>query len=150
MRRRMPSLKVELMKEAGRRTVLRFGLGVGALLLLGCEVSEEDASAPEAATPAPDTPAPSAPTAPTAPAPSPPAAPSAWVVNPPSFAVGGGGKFNLATTLPASVARGGLFDVSTSGARLPTGMTLTPAGILSVGTATVGSVAGVVFTYSSP
>ena len=140
------------MKKVGRRTVLRFGLGVGALVLLGCDVSQcetcevrgEDASEPPVATPAP-APAP----APT-PAPSPPAAPSAWVVNPPSFAVGSGTTFNLATTLPAGVARGGAFDVSTSGARLPTGMTLTPAGILSVGTATVGSVAGVVFTYSSP
>ena len=121
------------MKELGRRSVLRFGLGAGALLLLGCEVSEQDASA-SAATPAP----------------APPAASSAWVVNPPSFAVGSGAMFNLATTLPVGVARGGAFGVSTAGARLPTGMALTPAGILSVGTATVGSVAGVVFTYSSP
>jgi hypothetical protein len=137
-------------KEVGRRTVLRFGLGVGALALLGCDLSHcetcevrgEDASEPPVATPAP-APAPT-------PAPGPPAAPSAWVVDPPSFAVGSGSTFNLATTLPADVARGGLFDVSTSGARLPTGMTLTPAGILSVGTAAVGSVAGVIFTYSSP
>ena len=47
-------------------------------------------------------------------------------------------------------SRGGAFDVSPSGARLPAGMTLAPEGILSVGTAIVGSVAGVVFTYSSP
>lgn len=120
-----------LMKELGRRSILRFGLGAGALLLLGCDFSEQDASA-SAETPAP------------------PAASSAWVVNPPSFAVGSGATFNLATTLPVGVARGGAFGVSTSGARLPTGMGLTAAGILSVGTATVGSVAGVVFTYSSP
>ena len=114
------------MEEVGRRSVLRFGLGAGALLLLGCQVSEEETTAE--VTPAS----------------------SAWVVNPPSFAVGSGATFNLGTTLPAGVARGGAFGVSASGAKLPTGMGLTPAGTLSVGTATVGSVAGVIFTYSSP
>ena len=117
-----------------RRTVLRFGLGAGALVLLGCEVSEQDqaaltTSAPPAATPPP------------AAAPPPPAAApasDAWVVNPPSFAVGSGATFNLVTTLPAGVARGGAFGVSATGAPLPKGMTLTPAGILSVGTAVVG------------
>ena len=115
------------MKQVGRRTVLGFGLGAGALLILGCEVREQDspASADISATSA------------------------AWVVNPPSFAVGGGGTFNLSNTLPIGVTRGGQFGVSSSGAKLPTGMTLTPAGILSVGSASVGSVAGVVFTYSS-
>ena len=118
-----------------RRNVLGFGLASGALLLLGCDFSDQDASA--TAAPAPAAPPPSA------------AASSAWVVNPPTFAVGSNGTFNLSTTLPAGVARGGVFGVSASGAPLPTGMTLTPAGILSVGTAKVGSVAGVVFTYSS-
>lgn len=115
------------MKQVGRRTVLSFGVGAGALILLGCDVSEQ---AP--------------------PAESPPAASTAWVVNPPSLAVGSGATFNLATTLPAGVARGGAFGVSTAGANLPTGMTLTPAGILSVGAAIVGSVSGVVFTYATP
>jgi len=114
------------MKVVGRRTVLGVGLGAGALLLLGCDVSED------------------------APAASPPPASAAWVVNPPSFAVGSGSTFNLANTLPAGVTRGGTFGVSQSGARLPPGMALTPAGVLSVGTAAVGSVAGVVFTYATP
>jgi len=95
-------------------------------MLLGCNVSEQDASAA-----------------------APPPASPAWVVNPPSFAVGSSATFDLAATLPAGVARGGAFSVSSAGARLPAGMTLTPPGILSVGTATVGSVAGVVFTYAS-
>ena len=116
------------MKQLGRRTVLGFGLGAGALLLLGCEVGQQDASTSADM----------------------PAGPAAWVVNPPSFAVGGGGSFNLSSTLPIGVARGGVFGVSASGANLPTGMTLTSAGILSVGSASVGSVAGVVFTYASP
>ena len=132
-------MKVELMKEVGRRTVLCFGVASGALSLLGCDVSADDSSVESTPT---QTPTP-------APAPAAPAS-AAWVVNPPSFAVGSGATFNLATTLPASVARGGAFGISASGARLPAGMTLAPVGILSVGTATVGSVAGVVFTYSSP
>ena len=126
-----------------RRSVLGFGLGAGSLLLLGCDVSEQDASAtssPPAASPPAAAPPPAAP---------PPAASGAWVVNPPSFAVGSGAMFNLASTLPVGVARGGVFGVSPSGIPLPKGMTLTPAGILSVGTAIVGSVNGVVFTYSS-
>lgn len=122
-----------------RRSVLGFGLASGALVLLGCDVSEQDASA-TAAPPATVAPPPSAP---------PSAASSAWVVNPPSFAVGSNATFNLAATLPAGVARGGVFGVSGAAAPLPTGMTLTPAGVLSVGTAKVGSVTGVVFTYSS-
>ena len=134
-------MKVESMKEVGRRTVLCFGFASGALSLLGCDVSADDASVESTPTPTP-TPTP-------APAPAAPAS-AAWVVNPPSFAVGSGATFNLATTLPAGVARGGAFGISPSGARFPAGMTLTPVGILSVGTATVGSVAGVVFTYSSP
>jgi hypothetical protein len=125
------------MKEVGRRTVLCFGLASGALSLVGCGVSGDDGvSADASALPPAQTPA--------APA------SEAWVVNPPSFAVGSGATFNLAATLPAGVARGGAFGVSPSGAGLTAGMTLAPVGILSVGTATVGSVAGVVFTYSAP
>jgi hypothetical protein len=119
-----------------RRNVLGFGLASGTLLLLGCDFSDQDASA----TAAPPALAPAAP---------PPSPSSAWVVNPPTFAVGSNATFNLAATLPAGVTRGGVFGISSSGAPLPMGMTLTPAGILSVGTARVGSVNGVVFTYSS-
>lgn len=127
------------MKQVGRRTILGWGLGAGTLLLLGCDV-EPEAAAPEPAAPEP-----------AAPQPGPPAAASsAWVVNPPSFAVGSNATFNLANTLPAGVARGGAFGVSSAGATLPVGMTLTLAGILSVGSATIGSVAGVVFTYAIP
>jgi hypothetical protein len=61
--------------------------------------------------------------------------------------VGSGATFDLAATLPATVARGGSFGVDAAGARLPNGMLLTPDGKLSVGAATVGLVSGVVFTY---
>jgi hypothetical protein len=52
--------------------------------------------------------------------------------------------------LPSAVKRGGTFGIDASGARLPAGMTLTPAGLLSVGSASVGTIAGVVFTYDAP
>jgi hypothetical protein len=58
--------------------------------------------------------------------------------------------FDLAATLPAGVVRGGTFGVSTSGAALPSGMSLSASGILSVGSATAGPVVGVVFTYAEP
>lgn len=66
------------------------------------------------------------------------------------FAVGSGSSLDLASTLPTGVKRGGVFGIAASGAKLPAGMTLAPAGILSVGTATVGGVAGVIFTYAEP
>jgi len=57
--------------------------------------------------------------------------------------------FNLANTLPTGIARGGRFGLDSSGAPLPAGMSLTPAGILSVGSASIGTVTGVVFTYET-
>jgi hypothetical protein len=54
---------------------------------------------------------------------------------------------DLAATLPAGVARGGTFGVSSAGAPLPAGMTLSSAGILAIGNATAGEVVGVIFTY---
>jgi hypothetical protein len=71
-------------------------------------------------------------------------------VGPLQFAVGSGASLDLASTLPTGVKRGGDFGISSSGAVLPAGMSLTSAGILSVGTAIVGTVSGVVFTYSEP
>jgi hypothetical protein len=64
--------------------------------------------------------------------------------------VGSGATINLASTLPTGVVKGGTFGISSSGASLPTGMTLSPAGILAVGSATTGAVVGVIFTYAEP
>jgi len=72
-------------------------------------------------------------------------------VNPwPYFQAGSGATFDLSTTLPGSVVKGGTFGVSSSGPALPTGMTLSPAGILAVGNANVGQTVGVIFTYLEP
>jgi len=43
-----------------------------------------------------------------------------------------------------------VFGISPGGAALPSGVTLSPAGILSVANASVGAVVGVVFTYAEP
>ncbi|MCS6945905.1 MAG: hypothetical protein RMK97_10930 [Sutterellaceae bacterium] len=85
------------------------------------------------------------------PSPPPPAASHAWVINPwPYFVIGQVTTYDLAATLPPGVARGGTFGVDPNGERLPEGMTLSPAGILSLGSATVGQTTGVIFTYTEP
>ena len=61
--------------------------------------------------------------------------------------VGSGTSFDLGSTLPVGAKRGGSFGIDPAGARLPVGMSLSPAGILSVGGASIGSVTGVIFTY---
>lgn len=87
-----------------------------------------------------------------APAPTPPpAVPQAWNVNPwPFFVTGSGTSFDLATTLPVGIVRGGAFGVASSGSPLPAGMTLSSAGVLAVGSAVVSQAVGVVFTYTEP
>jgi hypothetical protein len=64
--------------------------------------------------------------------------------------ISSGAIFDMSSTLPATVARGGAFGVDASGTRLPAGMSLSSTGLLSVGSAAVGSVAGVIFTYDAP
>jgi hypothetical protein len=95
-----------------------------------------------------DSQAPGAPGAPT-PSPNPPG--SAWNVGALFLTTGTAATFDLASTLPSGVAHGGVFEVSASGSPLPNGMTLSPAGILAVGSAATGEVSsGVVFSYSEP
>jgi hypothetical protein len=67
-----------------------------------------------------------------------------------NFAAGSGTAIDLAATLPSHVRKGGTFGVSSSGAALPVGMTLSPTGMLAVGSAAVRQTAGVVFTYAEP
>lgn len=82
----------------------------------------------------------------------PPVAPSssAWNPSVPPLLVKSSASFDLAATLPLGVIKGGKFAIDASGAALPVGMLLTSAGILSVGTAAVGTVSGVIFTYETP
>jgi hypothetical protein len=78
------------------------------------------------------------------------AAPAAWNVALPNFIAGRNTTFDLATTLPSGVARGGVFTVSSSGHALPSGMSLAPSGLLSVGSASSGQATGVIFSYQTP
>ena len=73
-----------------------------------------------------------------------------WSVSPtPYFFTGTGSTFDLNTTLPAGVRKGGTFAVVASGAPLPAGMALSH-GLLSVGNAEAGRADGVIFTYAEP
>jgi hypothetical protein len=64
--------------------------------------------------------------------------------------VGSDSAFDLSRTLPPGISRGGRFGVDSIGAPLPVGMTLSTAGILAVGSAAIGVVTNVIFTYEAP
>jgi hypothetical protein len=73
-----------------------------------------------------------------------------WQVNPwPFFVVDNQGPFDLASTLPSGVARGGAFGIASG--QLPAGVTLSSQGILtSASSAPIGQTTGVVFSYAEP
>jgi hypothetical protein len=59
--------------------------------------------------------------------------------------------YDLASTLPDGIRRGGSFSVDASGAPLPVGVTLSAAGMLAASdVAIAGATAGVVFRYAEP
>ncbi|MCC7405718.1 MAG: hypothetical protein IT288_15065 [Bdellovibrionales bacterium] len=90
------------------------------------------------------------------PVPPPPPPPVNWTVPTITFVEGSGSTYDLKTTLPKDgsgnllVKAGGSFAVDGSGAGLPSGMTLSTAGVLSVGTAVVGDTNNVIFSYTEP
>lgn len=128
-----------------RRRLLGHGIALSVVMITGCRDGE--ISLPVGGDPAePPAPAPSAPPA----TPPPPAAPQAWNPSVPPLLASTRSTFDLASTLPSSVPRGGKFGVDTIGAPLPAGMSLSAAGILAVGTAAIGAVTGVVFVYDLP
>lgn len=147
----------QVMTVSGRRKALK-GLFGCAVLLAGCGGSEEyqfgaSPSPPPPPTPRPSPPPPSPSPSPTpapSPSPSPSPSPAAWNVYLPVFTAGSNQTFDLASTLPTGVRRGGSFGVDPNGAPLPTGMTLSSSGVLSVGSASTGSTTGVVFWYAEP
>jgi len=75
-----------------------------------------------------------------------------WIVNGGalSFTEGSSTPFNVAATGPSSYVAGGVYGVDVSGAALPSGMVLTDAGSLTVGSATAANQPGVVFSYFEP
>ena len=129
--------------KVDRRALLKYAAAATAGALAGCRWDSDSASplgAPLETV--------AAPTAPTPPAAAPTEA--AWVPNVPPMLVGSGASFELSSTLPPGVKRGGMFGLDASGTLLPTGMDLSAAGLLSVGSAAIGTVAGVIFTYDAP
>jgi len=73
-----------------------------------------------------------------------------WNISPINLTVGSNGTVDLKTTLPAGIIAGGVFSVDATGAALPAGMTLSANGVLSVGSASISTTAGVIFSYTEP
>lgn len=140
-----------------RRRLLILGMASAAVTLSGCDFLDDYFHSSPTESPAGTAPAgPSTSATPAAPTPAVPAPTSTpdptaltWAPNP-SFVQGSSVPFDLATTLPPGVARGGVFTIDPTGAGLPTGVTMTSSGLLYAGTANVGTTTGVVFRYSEP
>lgn len=135
------------MSSFRRREALKYSLFSCAALLSGCYLgddgSESTSTEPSAAPPSPAPP----------PSPSPPfaGASNVWNINPwLMFPAGTNFLLDLSITLPSGVTRGGLFAIEATGASLPSGMTLSSAGLLAVGGAAVVNVSGVIFNYTPP
>jgi len=68
-----------------------------------------------------------------------------------TLVAGAATSFDLTTYLPEGVTGGGTFYADSSGAPLPAGVSLSPAGILTVGAgAPAGLTSGVIFAYEAP
>jgi hypothetical protein len=152
---------VQFLKD--RRLLLKQGLAFAVTTLAGCGGEPDNPItlagspiAPPVAGPSPgSSPAPTTPSTSTPPTSSinPPTSATpvaAWVPAVPTLIVGSSATFELSQTLPSGVVRGGTFGIDPAGIPLPTGMKLQSGGTLSVGSATVGTVTGVVFTYDEP
>lgn len=138
-----------MMSRINRRRALAIGAVGCATLLAGCWDTEVAAVDPQLPTASSDS------TAAPAPGTSPSTTPStnavvAWNVGSLYFIEGGLATIDLTATLPNGIVKGGNFGVSADGAALPTGMTLSQAGILAIGSAAPGPVVGVIFAYTEP
>ena len=162
------------MKNFNRRAFLACGLLGTQALLAACGGGGGEAQASPATdlvasptlatTAAPDAPTtstasttPITPTAPSVPGPvEPTPAPSTplrtWDPNLRLlFSAGVATLVNLAETLPAGIAAGGVFGLDGTSTPLPAGVLLAPSGLLSVTAAAVASVSpGLVFSYTLP
>jgi hypothetical protein len=79
-----------------------------------------------------------------------PAAVAQWVVGARTFVQGSADTSDIQPSGPAGYTSGGTYDVDVSGTALPSGMTLSDAGVLFVGSAAAGTTNGVVFGYAEP
>ena len=136
-------------EDQGRRHILRGGAAAAIFMLTGCGGSPGVAASSTTSSVAPASDPSTTTTAPGSEATTSPPATPLWNVVVPMLNVAGTSTFDLSTTLPIGVARGGSFGVDPGGASLPIGMTLSPGGILSVGTSTVSTAVGIIFFYET-
>ncbi len=144
------------MKKINRRTVLACGLAGAQALLTGC--GGGDGGEPEPAARE----EPSGTTGGgtgsggagggTSGGPTTPVNLPEWTVGIPlAFANAAAASVDLSLTLPATIAKGGAFAVDAAGSRLPEGVTLSSAGILSIAAgASVSVTSGIIFSYTEP
>ena len=76
--------------------------------------------------------------------------PGAWNVSNISFTATSNQTFDLSKTLPECIKNKGVFSVDKSGTPLQRGMTLSPSGIMSVGSAAASETTGVIFVCTEP
>ena len=149
-----PSGDVDQMKfDRYRRRLFKGAMAFAATTLAGCWW--ESVTSLSRGGPSTDPAPPPSPMRPPAPATNPASTSEestagSWAPCVPALIVGSNGSFDLNTTLPLNIKRGGIFEIDASGPPLPAGMSLTSTGILAVGTAAIGTVTGVVFTYDAP
>lgn len=132
------------MADLMRRNFVTLGVYSSALLASGCGGGSE-AAAPMLSTASSDA---SPGTSPPGSSPSPSSSrePEWTPYIPPLI---NNSTFDLSTTLPFGVAKGGTYAVSSAGKPLPAGIALTAAGSLSIsGSAAFGTTDGVIFAYA--
>lgn len=121
------------MKSVKRRELLKLSVIGCAITLAGCGGSDEGQVSEAAA--------------------SPPVTPSAvWDPSPSLVFTAGTSnvKIDLANTLPVGIKRGGVFSLATTSQALPSGVTLSAQGVVTVVNAAAGITSNIVFAYAEP
>jgi hypothetical protein len=73
-----------------------------------------------------------------------------WSPPPLLFLAGSTGTFDLATTLPAEIRRGGSFSLAPGSSKLPPHVTLSAKGILAATAPVLGTTLNIIFAYAEP
>ena len=77
--------------------------------------------------------------------------PSVWDPSPWMWFIAGESRtVDLAFTLPVETVRGGVFGLARGSTSLPSGFSLSPAGLLTATKPAVSQTANIVFTYTEP